>query len=66
MKFRVKTSGMGCRHCIKKVEGAMEYLEAQILSMELNDFTVEFDGSPESIRREVEDLGFTVLSIEGV
>lgn len=66
MKFMVKTSGMGCKHCIKRVEKAMEELEAKVESMELNDFTVEFDGSPEAVRKAVEELGFIVLSIEGV
>ena len=64
MVYNVKTEGMGCPHCIKRVTGAMEKLGANIARMELNDFTVDYDGSAESIRAAVEALGFKVKSVE--
>ncbi len=64
MIYRVKTEGMGCQHCIMRVTNAMNALGAEIKSMELNDFAVDFNGDPAAIREAVEDLGFDVVSLE--
>lgn len=63
MIYRVKTEGMGCQHCIARVTNAMNALGAGVASMELNDFTVDFNGDPGKIREAVEDLGFDVVEI---
>lgn len=64
MKYRVITSGMGCPHCIKKVTKAMEEIGAAVEKMELNDFTVEYSGSAEDIKKAVEAKGFKFISAE--
>lgn len=64
MNYRIKTDGMGCAHCIARVTKAMEGLGAEIVSMELNDFTVAFSGDPALIKEAVEDLGFDVITVE--
>ena len=64
MKYSVKTEGMGCPHCIKKVTKAMEELGAAIVRMELNDFTVEYSGDPADIKNAVEAKGFRFVSAE--
>ena len=64
MIYNVKTSGMGCPHCIKKVAKAMEELGASVLRMELNDFTVEYAGPAEDIKNAVEAKGFRFVSAE--
>lgn len=66
MKYRIITEGMGCPHCIKKVTRAMEGMGAVIERMELNDFTLELDASPDKIREAVEALGFKFISAEEV
>ena len=64
MKYNVKTTGMGCPHCMKKVTKAMEGIGAVIERMELNDFTVEYGGSAEDIKKAVEAVGFGFVSAE--
>ena len=64
MKYNVKTTGMGCQHCVKRVTKAMEGLGASIERMELNDFTVEYGGGKEDIKKAVEALGFGFVSAE--
>ncbi len=64
MKYRIRTSGMGCPHCIARVRKAMEELGASVDSMELNDFTVFYEGDTAAIKKSIMDLGFEVLSIE--
>ena len=66
MKHHMITSGMGCPHCIKRVEKAMAGIGAEVESMALNDFTVSFDGEPDVIRQAIEALGFHVVSIEAL
>ena len=66
MLYHVKTSGMGCKHCIARVTGAMNALEAKIVRMELNDFEIDYEGDKNAVRRSIEDLGFEVISIEAV
>ena len=66
MKYRIRTEGMGCPHCIKKVTKAMEGLGADIERMELNDFTLELDASPDIIKEAIEALGFKFVSAEEV
>lgn len=66
MKYNIKTEGMGCEHCIKRVTAAMEGIGAGAMRIELNDITVEFSGAEESIRNAIEDLGFDVISVEKV
>lgn len=63
MKYIIKTEGMGCAHCIKRVTEAMNSLNARIERVELNDIAVEFCGSSDEIRNSIEDLGFEVLEI---
>lgn len=64
MKYRIRTSGMGCPHCIARVTKAMEAIGADIVSMELNDFTITFPGDTTAVRKAITDLGFEVISIE--
>ena len=64
MKYSIKTKGMGCPHCIKRVTKAMEGLGAVIEKMELNDFAVESDRSEAEIRAAIEALGFEVTEIK--
>ena len=64
MDLYVKTEGMGCPHCIAKVTKAVTALGAKIKRMELNDFTLSFEGDPAEIKKAVEEKGFKVLSIE--
>lgn len=66
MNYRIKTDGMGCAHCIARVTKAMESLGARIVSMELNDFTIEFGGDINAVKTAVEDLGFEFISAEAV
>ncbi len=63
MKYIVKTEGMGCAHCIKRVTDSMNALCAKIDSIELNDISVEFSGDAAELREAIEDLGFDVISI---
>ena len=63
MIINVKTEGMGCPHCIKRVTKAVEGLGATVEKMELNDFTVSYDKDPSDIRAAVEALGFKVVDI---
>lgn len=63
MKYRVITEGMGCQHCVARVTKAMNALGAEIKSMELNDFTVEFTGDRAAISKAIEALGFKVKSV---
>ncbi len=64
MEYRVLTEGMGCPRCIAKVTKAVNALGAEIKNMELNDFTLSFEGDPEAIREAIAGLGFKVVSIE--
>ena len=64
MKYNIKTTGMGCQHCIKRMTKAMEGLGAEIERMELNDFTVDFSGDKEDLKKAVESLGFVFVSAE--
>lgn len=64
MKYSIRTKGMGCPHCIKRVTKAMEGLGAVIEKMELNDFAVESDKSADEIRAAIEALGFEVTEIK--
>ena len=64
MKYSIKTKGMGCPHCIKRVTKAMEGLGAAIENMELNDFAVETDRSEAELRAAIEALGFEVIEIK--
>ena len=64
MKYRIRTTGMGCPHCIARVTKAMEQIGAGIVSMELNDFTVSFPGDTSAVKKAITDLGFEVISIE--
>lgn len=66
MNYRIKTAGMGCAHCIARMTKAMEGLGARIVSMELNDFTIEFGGDINAVKTAVEDLGFEFISAEAV
>ena len=64
MDYRIKTEGMGCKHCIARVTKALESLSADIKNMELNDFTIGFGGDINAVRAAIEALGFKVKSIE--
>jgi len=64
MLYHVKTNGMGCKHCIARVTGALNTLGAAIESMELNSFVIDYSGDTQAVRRAIEDLGFEVVSIE--
>jgi copper chaperone CopZ len=64
MTYNVKTEGMGCPRCMAKVTKAMEALGAEVKRMELNDFTVAYEGAPEAIRSAIEALGFRFISAE--
>lgn len=66
MRYNIKTSGMGCPHCIKRVTKAMTELNTGIIKVELNDIIVDYDGDKENIRKAIEELGFKVISIEAV
>ncbi|MBR3382358.1 MAG: hypothetical protein IKG85_04900 [Clostridia bacterium] len=64
MKYNVKTAGMGCAHCIANMTKAMEAMNAKVTRMELNDFDIEFEGTPDEIRAAVTELGFDFISAE--
>ncbi|MCR5808012.1 MAG: heavy-metal-associated domain-containing protein [Clostridiales bacterium] len=64
MKYRIKTEGMGCPHCIARVNKAVTDLGAVVIRMELNDFTIECEADPGLIRSTIADLGFDVISVE--
>ena len=64
MKYSIKTKGMGCPHCIKKVTKAMEELGAQIEKVELNDIMVYSDKAEADIRAAIEAKGFEVVSVK--
>lgn len=64
MKYTIKTEGMGCAHCIKRVTDAMNALVATPEKVELNDIVVDFDGDASALRTAIEDLGFDVISFE--
>lgn len=63
MKYAIKTEGMGCAHCIKRVREAMESLDAKIEKLELNDIVVELDKDEACVKSAIEELGFDVISI---
>lgn len=64
MKYAIKTEGMGCAHCIKRVTDAMNALNAAPEKVELNDIVVDFDGEASELRTAIEDLGFDVVNLE--
>lgn len=64
MKYIVKTEGMGCAHCIKRVTDAISMLGAKPEKIELNNIIVVFDGEESTLCETIEDLGFDVISIE--
>ncbi len=64
MNYTIKTRGMGCPHCIKRVTKAMEGLGADIKKVELNDIEVAGDMSADEIRKAIETLGFEVTEIK--
>lgn len=64
MKYTIKTEGMGCAHCIKRVTDAMNALGATPEKVELNDIVVDFDGDASALRTAIEDLGFDVISFK--
>ena len=64
MKYMIKTEGMGCQHCVKKVTKAMQELNAEIGHVELNDIAVRSDKTEAEIRSAIEELGFKVISVE--
>lgn len=66
MKYRIKTEGMGCPHCIARVTKMLDSLGVKIENMALNDFTVEYDGGIDKIKAGIEDLGFGFVSAEEV
>ena len=63
MKYSIKTKGMGCPHCVKRVTKAMESLGADIKKVELNDIEVLGDMGEDAIRKAIEALGFEVTEI---
>ena len=64
MKYSIKTKGMGCPHCIKRVTKAMEGIGADIQKVELNDIAVTTEKGEAEIREAIEALGFEVLEIK--
>ena len=42
----------------------MEAMNAKVTRMELNDFDIEFEGTPDEIRAAVTELGFDFISAE--
>lgn len=64
MKYSIKTKGMGCPHCIKRVTKAMEGIGADIQKVELNDIAVTTEKGEAEIRAAIEALGFEVLEIK--
>lgn len=64
MKYTIKTEGMGCAHCIKRVSETMNCLGAKIEKVELNDIVVELDKDEACVRDAIEELGFDVISID--
>lgn len=63
MKYTIKTEGMGCAHCVKKVTKAMQELNADIERVEINDIVVNSDKAEAEIRASIEALGFKVVSV---
>lgn len=64
MIWNVKTEGMGCPRCMAKVTKAMEALGAEVKRMELNDFTLSYEGDAAGIKAAIEALGFRFVSAE--
>ena len=64
MRYNIKTSGMGCDHCIAKVRKTVEKLGAKTESIELNDIIVDFEGDKSMLSEAIENVGFHVISIE--
>ncbi len=63
MKYSIKTKGMGCPHCVKRVTKAMETLGADIKKVELNDIEICSELPEAAIREAIEKLGFEVTEI---
>ena len=63
MKYTIKTEGMGCPHCVKRVTKAMQELNAEIERVEINNIIVSSDKAEAEIRKSIEDLGFKVISV---
>ena len=69
MKKVMKIEGMMCPHCEAAVRGALEALpevaQAQVShETGLAELTLRGDVPPETLRRAVEEKGYTVLSVE--
>ena len=63
MKYMIKTEGMGCQHCVKKVTKAMQELNAEIEKVEINDIVVNSDRAEAEIVNAIESLGFKVTTV---
>ncbi len=68
-KLTVKIEGMGCQHCVTKIENAlkeMDEIEKAKVSLEKKEaeVTLEKEIDPNKIKKAVEELGYEVVSIE--
>ncbi len=63
MNYIVKIDGMGCGHCIKRIECALGDLGASIDKVVLGEAIFSYDGDEAAVREAIEDLGFDVVSV---
>lgn len=66
-KTILKVEGMSCSHCenaVKKAVGALDGVSAVTVDLKGKTVTVEYEDSkvsPDRIKSEIEDLGYTVV-----
>ena len=60
----LKIEGMGCMHCVAKVQKAMEEIGAKVISCEIGTCEIEGVSDVEKVRDAVEGVGFELISAE--
>ena len=56
--------GMGCMHCVSKVQKAMEAHGAKVVSCEIGKCEIEGVNDVDQIRDAIEGVGFELISAE--
>ena len=65
MKAVIKIDGMSCQHCVMAVKKEIQKLDIKNLEVKIGEASVEFDESivdGQSIRKAIEDAGYTVVN----
>ncbi len=60
----LKIEGMGCMHCVAKVQKAMEEIGAKVISCEIGSCEIEGVSDTDLIRDTIEGIGFELISAE--